>query len=62
MKEDDMSEEITEDPPAGEIAALMAMSEDTIDTTDIPRSARGELARRQAHLSTDARVVDYAAP
>jgi len=33
-----MSDEITEDPLAAEIAALMAMPEDTIDTTDIPEA------------------------
>jgi hypothetical protein len=38
MKGNDMSEEITEDPLAVEIAALSAMSEDTIDTTDIPEA------------------------
>jgi len=35
-----MSEEIIEDPLAAEIAALIAMSEDTIDTTDIPEAPK----------------------
>jgi len=69
MKGDDMSEEITEDPLSAEIAALMAMSDDTIDTADIPEAPeenwRGakrayQRTRKQSiTLRLDVAVVDW---
>jgi uncharacterized protein (DUF4415 family) len=64
-----MNEEIIEDPLAAEIAALMTMSEDTIDTADIPEApdenwrgakrAYQRTRKRSITLRLDAAVVDW---